>query len=187
MNNISQNITQILRSVQASDPEAREQLIEATYDDLRRIASSRMAAERQNHTLTATALVNEVSLKLLQDRQLPTENRDHFFAYASRAMRNMLIDHARSKVSQRRGGKNQSVPLDAIEQEAQKCDEELLALDDSLTAFAEVDSRKAKVVEMKFFGRMTIEEIASALDISVATVKRDWEIARAWLRDNMSD
>ena len=185
MTNASQEITQILQSIESGDPEARAQLILAAYDDLRRLASGKMARERQNHTLTATALVNEVSAKLLGEGAMPTENRGQFLAYAAKAMRNLLIDHARSKGRQRRGGDRDRVPMEQAQDFGHQDHEDLLALDDALNTFAEVDPRKAQVVEMKYFGRMTNEEVASALDISVATVKRDWEVAKAWLYDQL--
>ncbi len=187
MSDPSQEITQILKSIEAGDPEARAELILAAYDDLRRLAGGKMAGERQNHTLTATALVNEVSAKLLDDRAVPAENRGQFFAYAAKSMRNLLIDHARSKGRQSRGGDRQRIPLEEAEYVDQQRRNELLALDEALDRFAEIDARKAQVVEMKYFGRMTNEEIAEALDISLATVKRDWGVAKAWLWDELSD
>ena len=185
MNDPAQEITQILQAIESGDPDARAELILAAYDDLRRLASGKMAGERQNHTLTATALVNEISANLMGDRAVPTENRGQFFAYAAKSMRNLLIDHARAKSRQRRGGDRERVSLneaDAVDDQQRK---ELLALNDALTAFAEVDARKAQVVEMRYFGRMTNEEIATALDVSLATVKRDWEVAKAWLREEL--
>lgn len=187
MVNIPQEITQILKSIESGDSEARGDLIEAAYDDLRRLASGKMARERQDHTLTATALVNEISAKLMADRVVPTENRGQFFAYAARAMRNLLIDHTRAKGRIIRGGDRERVGMEQAELDDQKQREDLLALNEALTTFAEVDSRKAQVVEMKYFGRMTNEEVAEALGISLATVKRDWDVAKAWLFEQLQD
>ena len=187
MSDPSQEITQILQSIEAGDPDARAELIMAAYEDLRRLASGKMASERQNHTLTATALVNEVSAKFLGERTVPSENRGQFFAYAAKAMRNLLIDHARAKGRLIRGGDRDRVPLDEAEGIDQKQRDDLLALNDTLTAFAKVDPRKAQVVEMKYFGRMTNDEVADALEISLATVKRDWDVAKAWLYAELRD
>lgn len=187
MSEPSQEITLILQSIESGDPQARAELILAAYDDLRRLASGKMASERQNHTLTATALVNEVSAKLLGDRVVPTENRGQFFAYAAKSMRNLLIDHARAKGRQTRGGDRKRVPLEEANCVDQKQRDELLALNEALNRFAEIDPRKAKVVEMKYFGRMTNDEIAEALDLSLATVKRDWNVAKAWLLEELID
>ncbi len=186
MNDPSQEITQILQSIASGNPEARAELIAAAYDDLRMLASGKMRSERQNHTLTATALVNEISAGLLADRKVPTENRGQFFAYAARSMRNLLIDHARAKGRLMRGGDRERVSLEQAEHVQQKQREELLALNDALDRFAEIDTRKAQVVEMKYFGRMTNDEIAQALGISLATVKRDWEVAKAWLSQELA-
>ena len=186
MSDPQQEITQILQSIDSGDPDARAELLCAAYDDLRRLAAGKMAAERQNHTLTATALVNEISARLLSDQAVPTENRGQFFAYAAKSMRNMLIDHARAKGRLMRGGDRERVPLEHADIDKKQC-EKLLLLNDALDRFAELDARKAQVVEMKYFGRMTNEEIASALSISLATVKRDWEVAKAWLYDALKE
>lgn len=175
------DITQVLQTAAAGDSAARTKLIQVAYDDLRRLAASKMANERQDHTLSSTALVHEVSMKMLNDSRLPTENRGQFFAYASTAMRNLLIDHARTKGRQKRGGDRQKF---SFEEALVACDEQrddLLALDEALEALAELQPRKAQVVEMRYFGGMSNQEIAVALEISLATVKRDWEVAKTWL------
>ena len=184
---MDQQITQILQAIQAGEPQARAGLIEAAYDDLKRLATGRMSQERQNHTLTATALVHEVSARLLEDRNVPMEDSKELLAYAARSMRNLLIDHARTKGRKRRGGEFNKVAMEEVEQSSNRLDDDIVALDEALTALYEAAPRKAQVVEFKFFGRMTLDEIASTLDISVATAKRDWEIARAWLRDYLGD
>lgn len=173
--------SQVLKTAVEGDHNARAKLIEAAYNDLRQLAAGKMARERQDHTLTSTALVNEVSMKMLNDSQVPTESRGQFFAYASKAMRNPLIDHARTKGRQKRGGDRQQF---AFEEAMVACEEqrgEFLALNDALESLAEWEPRKAQVVEMRYFGGMSNQEIANALDTSLATVKRDWEVARTWL------
>ena len=175
------DFTQILHSAESGDASARAKLIQAAYDDLRQMAAGKMADQRQNHTLTSTALVHEVSMKMLAESQLPATSRQQFFAYASTAMRNLLIDHARTKGRQKRGGDRKQMSFeDAITASAEQRDD-LLALDDALQALAELDPRKAQLVEMRYFGGLSNAEIAEALEISLATVKRDWTVAKAWL------
>lgn len=180
-------ITQILQIIEAGDPDARAKLIEAAYDDLRNLASRRMARERQDHTLTATALVHEVSIKLLGEGAVP-EKTEQFFAYAARAMRHLLIDHARTKGRLIRGGDRNRVPLeDNNANDSPSEHESLLELNEALDELANVDQRKAQIVELKYFGRMTNQEIADALGISITTVKREWEVARGWLFRELGD
>lgn len=175
------DITQILQTAAKGDPEARASLIQAAYEDLRKLAAGKMANERQNHTLTSTALVHEVSMKLLNDSHVPTASRGQFFAYASKAMRNLLIDHARTRGRQKRGGDREKFSFDEAMVACEEQRDEFLALNDALETLADVEPRKAQVVEMRYFGGMSNQEIASALEISLATVKRDWEVAKVWL------
>ena len=180
------NLTQKLKLARNGDTQARADLLEAAYDDLRQLASGRMSGERQNHTLTSTALVNEVSMKLLSDTGVPTESRSQFFAYVARAMRNLLIDHARTKGRQKRGGGHEKLKLqEAIVASDQQC-VQFLELNDALETLAELEPRKAQVVEMRYFAGMSNQEIASALDISLATVKRDWNVAKTWMLRELS-
>jgi len=159
----------------------RRQLVQTVYDDLRKLASRQMASQNPGHTLTATALVNEVSLRLLSDNGIPPQDRSQFLAYASRAMRNMLIDHARSKGRQKRGGDHKLFSFHEAVVAANEQSEELLQLHDALERLAVLLPRKAQVVEMRYFGGMQLSEVAEALEISVATVKRDWEVAKTML------
>lgn len=177
----SVELTQILQRAESGSPEARASLIQAAYDDLRKLAARKMSDERQNHTLTSTALVHEVSMKLLSDNNVPLASRGQFFAYAATAMRNLLIDHARTRGRQKRGGDQQPLSLDEAMIACQEQRDEFLALNDALEALAQVEPRKSMVVEMKYFGGLSNPETASALGISVATVKRDWEVAKTWL------
>lgn len=181
------DLTRSIQLAKAGDEDARAEIIGLAYQDLRRIASERMRKERADHTLSATALVHEVSLKLLNDTQVPLEGRDSFLAYVSRAMRNLLIDHARTQGRQKRGGERQRLVFEeAMIASNEQC-EDLIALNESLVKLGEVDSRKAQVVEMRYFGGLSLQETADALGISLATVKRDWEVAKVWLMAELSD
>ena len=178
----STEVTQLIQAARTGDSAARARLIQVAYDDLREIAAKRMRAERCNHTLTATALVHEVSIRLFDDASLPIADRNEFLAYASRAMRNLLVDHARNYSSQKRGG---DLPKFSFDEEMFACDEqrqELLAVNEALEKLAQFDPRKAQVVEMRYFGGLSRLEVAAALAVSEGTVKRDWDLARAWLR-----
>ena len=175
------DITQFLQAAHDGDTDARVNLIQAAYDELRKIASVKMANERQDHTLTATALVNEVSLKLLHDAELPCQSRAQFLGCAAHAMRNVLIDHARTKGRQKRGGDRSHVEFQEAVIACQEQSDDLLALNEALEELANLEPRQAQVVEMRYFGGMTNQEIADALGISLATVKRDWLVAKSWL------
>ena len=140
-----------------------------------------MAGERPGHSLQATALVNEVYLRLVNAKDVAWQDRAHFLAVAARAMRRILVDHARSRQYQKRGGAAAHVTLDEALVVASEPDQDFVALDDALTALAVVDARKSQVVEMRFFGGLTLEETAEALQVSRDTVKRDWRMAKLWL------
>ena len=180
------DLTEILQRVKGGDPQARHSLIQTAYDELRKLAAAKMSDQRNDHTLTSTALVHEVAMKLLAESQLPMGNRGQFFAYASKAMRNLLIDYARSRGAQRRGGDRQRFALDEVAIACREQSEDLLALNDALEQLEQSQSRKAQVVEMRYFGGMSNQEVASALQISVATVKRDWDVAKALLLRELS-
>lgn len=174
-------ITQILRSATSGDATARAELIEVAYRDLKKLAEAKMRSQRLDHTLTATALVNEVSLKLLQESRWVATSSGQFYAFASTAMRNLLIDHARSKARAKRGGKLSKFSFDEAVLACETQSEELLALNDALDTLSKIEPRKAQVVEMRYFGGMSNEEVARTLSISIATVKRDWTVAKSWL------
>lgn len=162
------------------DEAAFEQLAPLVYDELRRIARRHMGGERPGQTLQATALVNEAYMRLIDINRVQWQNRAHFFAMSARLMRRILVDIARSKHYQKRGAGAQQVSLDEgllVTEPGQ----DLVALDDALQLLAEVDARKSQVVEMRFFGGLTVEETAEALKISPETVMRDWKLAKAWL------
>ena len=175
------DITQILQSADSGDSQARAELVQAVYHDLRSLAGRQMSNERQNHTLSATALVHEVSMKILGESDIPTEGRGQFFAYAAKAMRNYLIDHARTRGRQKRGGDRKRVIVEEALIASEQRSEDLLALNEALEQLAELEPRKAQVVEMRYFGGMSLQEVADSLDISIATVKRDWDVAKTWL------
>jgi RNA polymerase sigma factor (TIGR02999 family) len=174
-------ITLLLKAWSAGDQAALEQLVPLVYSDLHRLAHRFMRRENAGHTLRTTALVNEAYLRLVDVNDVRWEDRAHFFAVAAQMMRRILVDAARAKGREKRGGDARPVNLnDSIDAIAER-GEELIALDDALGALAEVDSRKAKVVEMRFFGGLSVEETAVVLNVSPQTVLRDWKLARAWL------
>jgi RNA polymerase sigma factor (TIGR02999 family) len=159
---------------------ALDRLLPLVHSELRRLAGRHMRHERAGHTLQASALVNEAYLRLIDVKQVPWQNRAHFFAMASRLMRRILVDAARAKGSQKRAG-GQQVSLDDAVAVADTPSQDFVALDDALHALEAIDARKCKVVEMRFFAGMSLEETAEALHLSVGTVKRDWRLAKAWL------
>jgi RNA polymerase sigma factor (TIGR02999 family) len=162
----------------SADPNS---LMPLVYDELRRIAAGYIRRERPGQTLQATALVNEAYVRLIDIKHVNWQDRAHFFAMSSRLMRRILVDFARAKGYQKRGGDAQKVSLDEALLVSQEPARELIALDAALTALAAFDARKAQVVEMRFFGGLSVEETAEALNVSVDTVMRDWKLAKAWL------
>lgn len=173
-------VTQLLKELSVGNREAEEKLFPLVYNQLRRLAAARMRRERPDHTLQPTALVHEAYLKLNEQRKVSWKNRAQFYAVAARVMRRILIDHAREIKASKRGG-GQKIPLEAWMAYSADTSGELLAIDQALTRLAERDPRPSQVVELRFFGGCSEEEIAGILGISVRTVKRDWRIARAWL------
>ena len=159
---------------------ALDRLLPLVHEELRRLAGRHMRHERAGHTLQASALVNEAYLRLIEIKQVPWQNRAHFFAMASRLMRRILVDAARAKGYQKRAG-GQKVSLDEAVAVVDTPSTDFVALDDALNALEAVDPRKCKVVEMRFFAGMSVEETAAALHLSVGTIKRDWRLAKAWL------
>jgi len=176
----SGDLTKLLSEVAKGDKVAASQLVPLVYREMRRLAAAYMRRERENHTLQATALVHEAYLKLV-DQRTDWQSRAHFFGVAAQVMRHILIDHARGHSRAKRGGAKEAVTLDEGLVFSDEKSEELLALDEALQRLAKLDTRQAKVVEMRFFGGLTVEETAEALSISPITVKRDWSLARAWL------
>ncbi len=175
------DITELLMAWRAGDTEALDQLVAALYDELYRLARRCMAGERRGHSLQPTALVNEAYLRLIDTRHVPWQNREHFLAIAARQMRRVLVDIARARGYQKRGGDAVHVTFDEPLPAMQEPGRDLVALHDALDALARVDERKARVVEMRFFGGLSVEQSARALQVSVDTVMRDWKMAKAWL------
>ena len=177
-------VTQLLVAAKNGDSAARETLLRLVYDELHSLAAAYLTNERPDHTLQPTALVHEVYVRLLKQQKLPGDNRAQFFALAARAMRRILIDHARTHGRVKRGAEAHSVTLDDCVM-VQK--EELVALDEALQRLAALEPRKSQVVELRYFGGLTIEEAACALNVSPATVRRDWDVARTWLLGELSE
>jgi RNA polymerase sigma factor (TIGR02999 family) len=180
-------ITRLLDAVGSGNSEALNELFPVIYEELRSLAASQLGHERPDHTLQATALVHEVYVRLVGQRSGGWKSRAQFFGVAAKAMRRILVDHARQRRAAKRGGARSRLPLDEIVLDFQQRGSDLEALDDALTALAEVDPRKAQVVELRFFGGLTAEQVAQALDISLRTVNRDWELAKAWLYGRVVD
>jgi RNA polymerase sigma factor (TIGR02999 family) len=180
------DVTELLLAWRQGDDSALQRLMPMVYDELRRIAHRQMGGERAGHVLQTTALVNEAYLRLIDSSRVEWQNRAHFFAVSSQLMRRVLVDFARSRNYQKRGGGALQVSLTDCLAEAEKPSTDLLALDDALTALAQTDERSSRVVELRFFGGLSIEETAEALGISPETVKRDWNWAKAWLLRQMS-
>ncbi|PYQ11761.1 MAG: RNA polymerase subunit sigma-70 [Acidobacteria bacterium] len=175
-------VTDLLRAWSEGSPEAFDRVMPLVYDELHRMAARYLAGERANVSLQATALVNEVCLRLLGWEAVQWQNRGHFFGVSARMMRRVLVDIARRRRAERRGGPAAArVPLDGIDPPAVQPDPDLAALDDALVALEAEDARKARVVELRFFGGLSVEETAEALQVSLRTVHNDWAFARAWL------
>jgi RNA polymerase sigma factor (TIGR02999 family) len=174
-------VTQILEAMDRGDAKSADELLPLVYEELRKLASSRMAREAPGQTLQPTALVHEAWLRLVGGASPRFNDRAHFFGAAAEAMRRILIDRARRKVAQRHGGGQQRVDIDEIEIAAPAQDEELLAVNDALDKFAALDAPKAQLVKLRFFAGMTLEQAAGVLGISEPTAKRWWAYARAWL------
>lgn len=182
------NVTGLLRLWSDGDDQAFDQLIPLVYDELHRMALRYLAGERSNRSLQATGLVNEVCLRLLGWDQARWQNRQHFFGVSAQMMRRVLVDIARRRRADRRGGPGAvRVPLDDIHVPAPQPDDDLVAIDRALEKLAVEDPRKARVVEQRFFGGLSMEEIAEAEGVSLRTVHSDWAFARAWLYQTLSD
>lgn len=182
------NITERLRDWSgAKDAEASDALLNLVYDELRRQAHRYLSRERAGHTLQTTALVHEVYLKLGKQKNIVWQSRSHFFAIAAGLMRQVLIDYARTKQRAKRGGAKDNLPLkDALTVAVGATNFDLLALDEALRRLAEKEEHLAKIVELRFFGGLSVEETAEVLRISDSTVKRDWQMAKAWLHRELT-
>lgn len=177
----SHEVTRLLHELEAGSPDALDRLLGLVYDELRSLAHKQRLRWQGEHTLNTTALVHEAYIRLADGAQLDLESRKHFMRVAAKAMRYVLLDHARAKGRQKRGGDQQRVPFDEALHVTQKEADELIALDEALRRLEARDERQSQIVECRFFAGMTIEETAAVLDLSPATVKRGWQMARAWL------
>jgi RNA polymerase sigma-70 factor, ECF subfamily len=178
-------VTHLLKAWSAGDEQAIDQLMPLVYDQLRSQARRYMAGERSGHTLQATALVNEVYLRLVDCNLVNWQDRAHFFAISAQLMRRILVDFARSRGFQKRGGGAAHVSLEEAPSVCNQPDPAIVELDDALSALAAVDERKSKIVELRFFGGLSAEETAAVLRVSIETVGRDWRLAKVWLLREM--
>jgi len=180
-----EDVTVLLAEFAKGKKDAASRLIPLVYAELRRLAGSYMRRERSDHTLQATALVHEAYLKLVDQRSVNWENRAHFFGVAAQAMRRILVDHARRHLREKRGGKQPLVPMDEALVFAPEQSLDLLTLDQALERLTKLDPRQGKIVELRFFGGLSVEQTAELLNVSPKTVKRDWSMAKAWLHGDL--
>ena len=177
-----QEVTQVLLEWNQGAEDAAERLMPLVYDELRQVARRYLQRERSDHTLQATGLVHEAYLRLVDQSSMTWENRAHFFSVAAQVMRRLLVDHARSRQTAKRGGAREKLEFNDALAVAEEPAVDLLALDDALQELVTFDARKSRIVELRFFGGLTTEEIGSVLAISPSTIRREWRIAKAWLR-----
>ena len=175
-------ISQLLRSWSDGNGQALDELLPLVYDELHRQAHRYLRREREGHTLQTTALIHEAYLNLIKQNRIQFQNREHFFAISANLMRRILVDFANARHRKKRGGKDEDVELnDSIMIATQTKDLDLLALDDALTRLAKMDEQQARIVELRYFGGLTIEETSEVMGIAPATIKRDWKLTKAWL------
>jgi RNA polymerase sigma-70 factor (ECF subfamily) len=188
--NSRNEITAMLRAWSDGEEHASDELIRAVYDQLRRQARKQLRRERRDHTLDTAALINEAYIKLVQQRSVKWNDREHFYALSAQLMRRILVDYARAKYRQKRGSHQEHVDVDDVSASPQLAsaplDVDLIALDEALERLAEFDEQQVKVVELRYFAGLEIEETAKVLNISAATVKRDWVAAKAWLKHELT-
>jgi RNA polymerase sigma factor (TIGR02999 family) len=180
------NVTRLLLQWGHGDRQALDALTPLVYDELRRLAARYLRREREGHTLQSTALVHEAYLRLIDQRDVHWQNRNQFFALASELIRRILVDHARARMAAKRGGAQVQLELDEAIAAPEEKDLDLVALDDALQALASADPQQSRIVELRYFAGLTIEQTAEILNISPATVKRDWTVAKAWLKREMT-
>jgi RNA polymerase sigma factor (TIGR02999 family) len=178
--------TRLLLDWSDGDERARDEMLPLVYDELRRLAALYLLRERRDHTLQPTALVHEAYLRLVDQRQVNWKNRAQFVGLAAVMMRRILVNHARHRAAGKRGGDVQKVPLSDADEPGRPLDVDVIVLHDALDQLSAIDARKSRIVELKFFGGLTTSEIAEVLQLSPATIERDWSFARAWLYDAIS-
>jgi RNA polymerase sigma factor (TIGR02999 family) len=179
--------TRLIEAVGKGDPHAAEELLPLVYDELRKLAHHRMTSERADHTLQATGLVHEAYLRLVDNNEVEWANRAHFFHAAAEAMRRILIEHARAKAGPNRGGGRQRVPLDVLEMAAEAEPAQILALDEAISRLEQKDADAARIVRLRFYAGLTIDEVAKAMGTSPRTIDREWSFARAFLIRALND
>jgi len=184
LDSVRENVTRLLAEAGSGNQDAVEKLIPLLYSELRRLAASYLRQERPNHTLQATALVHEAYLRLVDQKQVRWKNRGHFFAVAAQQMRRILVDYSRKRQAAKRGGPNPAV-LDEVAVLSDDRTGEIVILDQILGKLAALDPQQARIVELRFFGGLSVEETAEVLGISSATIKREWAVAKAWLAREM--
>lgn len=175
------DVTKLLKKANDGNQDALDKLLPLVYDELRRVASHQLASERPNHTLQPTALVHEAYLRLINQHSVDWQNRLHFFSIASEMMRRILVTHAIAKKTEKRGSGATIMALDEVSGFPNQPEIDLVILDEALSNLAEFDEQQAKIVELKFFGGLTTEEIAKVMDVSIRTIGREWRTAKAWL------
>jgi len=179
-------ITELLIGWNRGDKSALDRLMPLVYEELRNVARRRLAVEDREHTLQSAALVNETYLRLVDQQRVQWRNRAHFFAISARMMRRILVDHARQRRAAKRGGAHTTISLDPSLGLQEQADLDVVALDEALDVLSKLDPQQARVIELRFFAGLTIEEISEALRISPATITRDWVTAKAWLFDQLN-
>jgi RNA polymerase sigma-70 factor, ECF subfamily len=182
----TQHVTQLLAAWGAGDQSAHDELMPLVYEELRRLAHRYMSRERPGHTLQTSALVNEAYLRLVDQKNVRWQDRAHFFGIAARLMRQILVDYARRRRYKKRGGEARLMSLDEALVVSEERAADVMALDDALKTLAEIDPRQSQIVELRFFGGLSIEETAQVLEVSPGTVMRDWTLAKAWLHRAVS-
>jgi RNA polymerase sigma-70 factor, ECF subfamily len=179
-------VTQLLKNAQAGDRNALDQLLPLVYDELRKLAAYQLRRERVNHTLQPTALVHEAYLRLINQREVQWQDRAQFFGLAAQMMRRILVNHALAHKTEKRGGHETHVSLDEAISYAAEREVNLVLLDNALTRLADLDPDQCRIVEMRFFGGLTVEEVAEVMKVSTATIKREWRTAKAWLFEQIN-
>jgi RNA polymerase sigma factor (TIGR02999 family) len=184
---MSHDASELLAAIRNGDPSQMARLVDLVYDDLRRLARHYLRRESAGHTLQPTALVHEAFLKLIDQTRVDWRDRSHFFAVGAQAMRRILVNHAKARGRMKRGGGKQKLPLDEALTVSIDDDDQILALDEALEKLAAMDERRARIIELRFFGGLNVEETAAVLGVSKRTVEREWSACRAWLRRELSD
>jgi RNA polymerase sigma factor (TIGR02999 family) len=186
MTSSSPNLTELLRNWSDGDEQAQEQLFQVVYDELHRQAARYLRNEHPSLSLQTTDLIHEAYLRLINQQHVEWQNRLHFFAIAAKVMRRILVDHARARQAAKRGGSDIRLPLDEAMAVLPVQDLDFVALDEALNKLAQIDGQQSQIVELRFFSGLSVEETAKVLDVSERTVKRDWNVAKAWLRRELS-